>query len=64
MKDIEGAIGVAELAVKSTLEDHSDRAKWLNNLGSKFDRRYERTGEMNVQGDLEEAIRVEKLLIN
>ena len=46
---------MAELAVKSTAQDHPDKAVCLNNLGNMLQSRYERTGEMK---DLEEAIRV------
>ncbi len=39
--------------MQSTPHDHPDRAAYLNNLGNKLGRRFERTGEM---ADLEEAI--------
>jgi hypothetical protein len=42
------------------LRDHPDWAQWLNNLGIKLVRRYERIGEVK---DLEEAIRVAELAV-
>ncbi|KAH7191136.1 CHAT domain-containing protein [Fusarium oxysporum] len=42
-------------------EDHPNRAAWLNNLGNKLERRYERTGEM---ADLEEAIRTARQAVD
>jgi len=39
--------------VKATPDDHPDRARWLNNLGSYLSSRFERTG---VLEDLETAI--------
>ncbi|KAL9563958.1 hypothetical protein ACKAV7_011993 [Fusarium commune] len=53
MKNLEEAIETARQAVKSTSNDHPDKAAMLNNLGVFFERRYERTGEMK---NLEEAI--------
>ncbi|KAK3933788.1 hypothetical protein QBC46DRAFT_348273 [Diplogelasinospora grovesii] len=47
VSDLEEAIRVARQAVDSMPDDHADRAGWLSNLGSKLERRYERTGEMS-----------------
>ncbi|KAH0556259.1 hypothetical protein GP486_005813 [Trichoglossum hirsutum] len=55
MEDLEEAIRVAQQAVDATPEDHPDLAAWLNALGNKLRRRYERTGKME---DLKEAIQV------
>ncbi|KAH8903000.1 hypothetical protein BR93DRAFT_971944 [Coniochaeta sp. PMI_546] len=52
MADLEEAIAVGRKAVASTPDDHPDRAAWLNNLGIKLGRRYERTGAM---ADLKDA---------
>jgi hypothetical protein len=54
MEDLEEAVGVAHQAVQTISEDHPDLAGSLNNLGTKLERRYERTGNME---DLDEAIR-------
>ncbi|KAF8421686.1 hypothetical protein EV426DRAFT_536233 [Tirmania nivea] len=52
-QDLEAAINYGKAAVESISDNHSQRARWLNNLGNSFCRRYERT--RNLQ-DLEAAI--------
>jgi hypothetical protein len=44
MADPNLAIEKAEVAVRLTPTDHPDLAGMLTNLGSKLERRYERTG--------------------
>ncbi len=53
MANLEEAIETAREAVQSTPHDHPNRAACLNNLGTKLQSRFERTGEM---ANLEEAI--------
>ena len=55
MEDLEEALRVARQAVDVTPKDHLDLATMLNNLGTKLESRYERTGKME---DLEEALQV------
>lgn len=52
MADLEEAIALARQAVDSTPVDHPDRAGRLGSLGSKLQRRYERTRDL---ADLEGA---------
>lgn len=47
MDNMELAISKAELAVSATPEDHSDRARRLNNLGIMLFYRYNQTGNMD-----------------
>ena len=61
MEDLEEAILVARQAVDVTPKDHPDLAGWLNNLGTKLESRYERTGEME---DLKEALRVARQAVD
>ncbi|KAF6793794.1 TPR domain-containing protein [Colletotrichum sojae] len=55
MADLEEAITITREAIEATPQDHPDRAKWLNNLGSYLGDRFDRTGAM---ADLEEAITI------
>jgi hypothetical protein len=53
MADLEIAIEKAEKVIRLTPADHPNLPGWLNNLGSKLKRRYERTEQM---ADLEITI--------
>src|SRR5258706_7037 len=46
VQDLEAAIFHAEAAVEATPEDHQNKARRLNNLGSMLFHRYERTGNI------------------
>jgi len=46
MVDPEEAFVVARQAVDTTLDDHPDRAAYLNSLGTELENRYQRTGAM------------------
>jgi hypothetical protein len=48
MEDLNEAIDRAREAMAVTPDDHPDRIMWLGNLGAKLERRYERTGRMEV----------------
>ncbi|GJN78762.1 hypothetical protein PLIIFM63780_002271 [Purpureocillium lilacinum] len=61
MADLEEAITLTRQAVDATPADHPNRAGILNNLGSKLQSLYERTGEM---ADLEEAITVARQAVD
>ena len=52
MKDLEEAIRLAKLVVKSTLKDHPNQAVYLTNLGNQLGCWYKRTGEMKDLNDI------------
>ncbi|KAJ8062013.1 hypothetical protein OCU04_009795 [Sclerotinia nivalis] len=61
MNDLEEAIRIGREAVDTIAKDHTDFARYLNNLGTGLRIRYWRTGAID---DLEEAIRIGRKAIN
>ena len=60
MDDLNRAVKITGMAVKTTPQDHPDRAIRLSNLRNRLDRRFKRTDLMN---DLNHAVKITDMTV-